>query len=450
MSDLLAIGASGVRAYQGALTTTSENIANAGVEGYAKRSARLAEVGAASGSYRSGAVNAGMGVTITGIARSADAYKTAAVRTAGTDLARTESASAWLGRIQGALTGNQLTARVTGFFTAASTLAADPTSSAARTALLESATTAAGAFSATGRALDQVAADLDSTADQGTAALNRFGAALAKVNDGLARTAPDSAAAASLADQRDQLLEQMSTLVDVTVTTDSIGRATVKLGDASGAVFVSGTSAGAVTYARDADKVTLAMFRDGVSGAVLPNGGALGGIVDGAKQVADARAALNTIAGAFTTDVNAFQARGQTLGGGAPPPKMFDIAPASVPTEFKLSLTNPDDIAAASVGGGPRDGSNLATLQASRAASGVEGRTTTLVANNAAAIEQRKLVADAQSAIRDGAVSARDSVSGVNLDTEAVDLLRFQQAYQASSKVIQVARDIFQTIIGIN
>jgi flagellar hook-associated protein 1 FlgK len=449
MSDLLSIGASGVRAYQGALTTTSENIANVGVEGYARRSTRLAEVGAASANYRYTGVESGMGVAITGTARSADAYKTAAVRTASTDLARTESGAAWLDRIQTALTGNQLATRVTGFFTAASTLAADPTSGAARTGMLESGTTVAGAFMATGRALDQVATDLDSSADQGAAALNRFGAALAKVNDGLARTGPQSAAAASLADQRDQLLERMSALVDLTVTTDAIGRATVRLGDASASVFVTGTSAGTVTYARSAGNVSFAMFRDGLASVVSPNGGALGGIADGAQRVAEARADVDAIATGFTADVNAFQARGQTLDGTTPGVAMFDTDPAS-PTEITLALSDPDGIAAAAIGGGKRDGANLATLQEARATGRFESRTTTLIANNAAAIEQRTLVADAQSAIRDGALAARDAVSGVNLDTEAVDLLRFQQAYQASSKVIQVARDIFQTIIGIN
>jgi flagellar hook-associated protein 1 FlgK len=448
MSDLLAIGASGVRTYQGALTTTSENIANVGVEGYARRSAVIAEVGAASGTYSAGTLN-GLGSRIAGTARSADALKSAAVRTAGADLARTESGSAWLDRIQTALTGNQLTTRVTSFFTSATTLAADPNSSAARTAMLESATTVAGAFQATGRALDQVAADLDATADQATAALNGFGRALAKVNDGLARVQPDSAAAASLADQRDKLLEDMAALVDVTVATDSFGRATVRLGDTSGPVFVSGVDAGAVTYARSAGNVSFALFRDGQQSAVMPNGGALGGIADGANRVADARLQLDGIATDFTTTVNAFQAGGQTLTGTAPGAPMFATDPAS-PTEITLALTDAAGIAAASVGGGTRDGSNLASLTAARTTSKVEGRTTALIAGNAAALEQRKLIADAQSAIRDGAVDARDAASGVNLDTEAVDLLRFQQAYQASSKVIQVARDIFQSIIGIN
>ena len=85
-----------------------------------------------------------------------------------------------------------------------------------------------------------------------------------------------------------------------------------------------------------------------------------------------------------------------------------------------------------------------------RTSSAVETRTTTLVAGNAAALSQRQSVATAQTAIHDSAVAARDAVSSVDLDTEAVDLLRFQQAYSAASRVIQVARDTFQSIIAIN
>ena len=71
------------------------------------------------------------------------------------------------------------------------------------------------------------------------------------------------------------------------------------------------------------------------------------------------------------------------------------------------------------------------------------------MSDNAAAIENRNTVAAAQGAILDGATTARDAATGVNLDNEAVDLLRFQQAYQASSRVIQAAKDIFQTILEI-
>ena len=68
---------------------------------------------------------------------------------------------------------------------------------------------------------------------------------------------------------------------------------------------------------------------------------------------------------------------------------------------------------------------------------------------NASALEARKTVNEAQVAIRDQALTQRDSITGVNLDEEAVDLLRFQQAYQASSRVIQVARETFQTLFEI-
>jgi flagellar hook-associated protein 1 FlgK len=52
----------------------------------------------------------------------------------------------------------------------------------------------------------------------------------------------------------------------------------------------------------------------------------------------------------------------------------------------------------------------------------------------------------AQSLVR-AAEARRQQASGVNLDEEAANLIRFQQAYQASAQVISVARNIFQTLI---
>jgi flagellar hook-associated protein 1 FlgK len=54
----------------------------------------------------------------------------------------------------------------------------------------------------------------------------------------------------------------------------------------------------------------------------------------------------------------------------------------------------------------------------------------------------------AQTTLSEQAKQNRDSLSGVNLDEEASNLLRFQQAYQASSKVITVANDIFNTLLN--
>ncbi len=55
---------------------------------------------------------------------------------------------------------------------------------------------------------------------------------------------------------------------------------------------------------------------------------------------------------------------------------------------------------------------------------------------------------DAQQVISDKAQASRDEISGVNLDEEAADMLRLQQAYQAASQLISTADNMFQTILG--
>jgi flagellar hook-associated protein 1 len=53
-----------------------------------------------------------------------------------------------------------------------------------------------------------------------------------------------------------------------------------------------------------------------------------------------------------------------------------------------------------------------------------------------------------QTAVYNQAMSAQQSVSGVNLDEEAANLVRFQQAYQASAQVISTASTIFDALLG--
>jgi flagellar hook-associated protein 1 len=448
MSDLLSIGASGVRAHQAALTTVSENIANSGVAGFSRRTVNLSEVGAVGGGLSPTNTTSGYGVVITGVSRASDMFRSASVRQAATDLAKTETGSVWLDRIQSALTGPDLSASLTSFFNAAKSVAADPSSLAPRAVMLENATAVAAGFAATGSALAQVTADLDGMADQAAANLNSLGTALAKINDAMGRTGLNTAASANLLDQRDQILEQMSALVDIDATFDAVGRATVRAGGTGGPVLVAGTDAGSVSYARNASgAVSFAVSRAGTVALIGPNGGALAGIADGAQRIADARASLNVLATQFADGVNDVQAQGRDLTG-SPGAAIFAVGTS--PTDLSVTLTDPNGIAAASVGGGTRDNTNLARLETLRTSGGFETRITSAVASNAAAIESRRTVAAAQSVIHDGAITARDAVSGVDLDTEAVDLLRFQQAYQASSRIIQVARETFQSIIGIN
>lgn len=62
---------------------------------------------------------------------------------------------------------------------------------------------------------------------------------------------------------------------------------------------------------------------------------------------------------------------------------------------------------------------------------------------------QATIAQTALQVVNDHAVEARDRVSGVSLDNEAADLIRFQQAYQASAKAMQTANTLFDSILQI-
>jgi flagellar hook-associated protein 1 FlgK len=445
MSDMLSIGASGVRAYQSALTTVSENIANAGTAGYAKRTTTIKEVAAVSGTVQ-GSVT-GLGSVASGVIRAGDDMRAAQVRTASADLAKSETGATWMTRIESALSGAQLGDQLTSFFTSANAVAADPSALAPRATMLESASNVATAFTNTGDALAAAASDLDASTDAAVATLNGLSAGLAKVNSGLGRTQPGTSASAALLDQRDQLLEQMSAISDVSVSLDGVGRATVR-GSANGPVLVQGDTAATVTYVHNGDGATSFAIH-GVDGAqaLTPNGGALAGMAEGAQRIAAARSQLDDLATSFTNGVNAVQANGLDLSGtsGAP---IFEAG--ATPTDITISLSDPRGIAAALPGGSVRDNRNLANLASLRTSGAYETGVTDMISTNGAALSARQTVTNAQSAIRDNAVASRDSASGVNIDEEAVDLMRFQQAYQASSRVIQIARETLQSILDIH
>jgi flagellar hook-associated protein 1 FlgK len=71
-----------------------------------------------------------------------------------------------------------------------------------------------------------------------------------------------------------------------------------------------------------------------------------------------------------------------------------------------------------------------------------------LVADVGSLTRQAQLGRDVQATVLGQSEAAWSGAAGVNLDEEAADLLRFQQAYQAAAQIISVADQIFQTLIG--
>ena len=63
--------------------------------------------------------------------------------------------------------------------------------------------------------------------------------------------------------------------------------------------------------------------------------------------------------------------------------------------------------------------------------------------------QSAQYAADVSGSIAANAEAARTSVSGVNLDEEAAHLLQYQQAYQASAKIVSTAQSIFDTLLQV-
>lgn len=106
--------------------------------------------------------------------------------------------------------------------------------------------------------------------------------------------------------------------------------------------------------------------------------------------------------------------------------------------------------------GGVSDSRNMALLAGLQTANTLANGTATyqgaygqLVSRMGEQTRQSGIAASAQETLRAHTRESQQSLSGVNLDEEAANLIRYQQAYQASSKVIEVASRLFETLLGV-
>ncbi|HEV2569724.1 flagellar hook-associated protein FlgK [Sphingomonas sp.] len=530
MSDLLSLGASGVRAYQLAMNVVGENIANATTKGYVRRNPVLTEASAGAGSYiLLNNLNIGQGVIAGGVGRQWDDFRAADVRTGTSEAGRTGETMVWLDRMEKLLGGTDIGGSLTRFFNAAEGIAADPTGIAPRTAMIDAAGGVAAAFTATATGLATIDADLRASAMQAVERLSGFAAGLAEANVGLAKVRAGSNEQAQLLDQRDRMIDELSALGSIHVSLDDRGVATVRINDSTGPVLVAGSATRKIGAEFNASG-TLGLVFDPVYApeAFAFRGGAIGGLAEASARVVDMRAQIATLATAVAEGVNQVQAAGIDLNGAAGA-ALFDASAgggmlavnplgarqiaaarpwtvtggasnagsaalqaatatsgsplastritvsggvltaidpvtnnvigtaaftAGTPVTIAgLSLTlsgtpaDGDSFTVAATRPGSRDNGNLAGFAALRTGARYEGQANDLFNANASALAAKKQVAEAQGVILEGALAARDAISGVNLDNEAVELMRFQQAYSASSRIIQVARDTFDSLL---
>lgn len=133
----------------------------------------------------------------------------------------------------------------------------------------------------------------------------------------------------------------------------------------------------------------------------------------------------------------------------------FLLEPTGTSAErFGVALTEASQLAAASATGSPGDATNvLSLIDLGDQQTLLDGATYFDVYTNTSsriAVQTRRAqsLAETEAALLQSAEARRSNVSGVSLEEEAANLIRYQQAYQAAAQVIATSRDVFDILVG--
>lgn len=441
-SDLFTIGSSGVKAARTALEITSQNIANAATDGYIRRSVRLSEM-AGPGSWLRVSDLSLSGVRVDGISRNADLFRQVEVRRTGGDAARASTELRGFENIEAALEQSALFPALTSFEASLQQLSSDPVNPSLRAAVLEDARTLTRTFNLAASALDTAGEGQRFEATDGVNQINLLASELGRVNLQLTRTTAGTSDQVTLLDQRDALLQRMSGFGDIAVSYAPDQTVEVRMGGGP-TPLVSGGNAAALALSANADG-TLA-FTLGADPITLSSG-KLAGHAQTLTALRDNRAALDGIADSLITAANTAQASGVALDGSTGQPLFSGSGAAGI----AVALTSGAELATAPAGAsaGSRDPANLNALRDALESAGISGQVDGLLFTVSSAVAGRRVTGEALDAIASSARIALDEQAGVDLDQEAANLVRFQQAFQASGKALQVASDIFDTLLGL-
>ncbi|WP_298335315.1 flagellar basal body rod C-terminal domain-containing protein [uncultured Erythrobacter sp.] len=449
--DLISIGQSGARAARASIELTAQNIANAANPDYVRRSLQVEEfVGSAVIDFTSS--DALSGVRVGGIVRPGSALLQTRARDSAADVARADQDIAALRDAELALERSGLFRGLVDFEASLTLLESDPTDPALRTGAVETARQLAVSFQSAQTGLASAQELTQSGVSVGVEELNGAATELARINLELVKVEPGSAAQANLFDARDAALRDISSEFSLSAEFDDRGRATVRLlsnpapAGEIGPALVDGTSANALTSTIAADG-TASFDLDGLT--FTPVSGAMAGRVSALNDLRGRADTLDAIALSTINRANDAQANGAALDG-SPGQPLFSGTNAS---DIALALTDGDQLALAPLGSPPgsRDTTNLQTLVAAIGADdGPIAATDDLLLSLSSRISGLETTREGLSIIAGSAAADLLRETGVDLDQEAAALIRLQQAFEANSRVIQVANDIFDTILGLN
>lgn len=328
MSDMLQIAQSGALAYSRALDVVADNVANANTPGYVRRTVSLSPAPSSGNGPLSTDPIGGNGVRLTSVNRAVDALQMDTLRRAEGDVAGLDAAGRWLRVTQSTLTGPASIDESYGaFIDSLAQLTTDPTDLSQRQMFLMRADALADRFQQSAAELDTLQSNLRDEARGEAASLTALAQDLATLNGQIRRAGKGSSTQASLLDQQDKILAQMSTIVAIDVRYDQLGQASVRIPDSGGPVLVDGNES---RYARIAETGAGFELRIGPKGddEIAPTGnGTLSGLSAAAQKISEAQGRLDELATRLVADFNAAHENGVDLNGDDGKPLFSILSP---------------------------------------------------------------------------------------------------------------------------
>ena len=309
----LSTASSALSVDQTEINVTGNNIANVGNANYSRE---VADVTPALEQELQPGTFIGTGVDLTGVSRQVDEALNGRLNSATSDSSAASTTENWIGQVQStlnALSGNDLSAQMSTFFTGWSNLANNPTDSGQRQVVLQNGANLASYIQGLSGQLGTLQNTVAQELPQEATAANTLATDIAGLNSQIVQAQGGTAGTANaLQDQRDADISQLSQLVNVTTSTQPNGSINVYIGSQPLVENSNsrGLSVANVTNSSNGTQVPTLVFTD-TGGTVPATSGVLGALAGAQSQITDVNTQINTITSNLISAVNQIHASGQ-------------------------------------------------------------------------------------------------------------------------------------------
>jgi len=450
-------GLSGALAAQAALATTSQNIANVMTPGYTRQGVLLSAVQP----MFSGKLSSGSGVSVDSLLRFSDDYKSMQMWRAASELGARSAAQSYLTQLEQVMGDDQsgINTGLDAFFSALNASSVDPTSSPLRQQVITAADALAQRFNSLNQLMSNQRAAVSqqrlATVDQ----INSVAAGIAALNQQIADSRGTGINPSALIDARDMKIDELSGLVDVQVVNQADGSRSVSLRGGQPLVLGSRSAKMSATYNPDGSQTLRVDFANESFTLTSNLGGQLGGLDEYESDVlVPMMESVTGMAQQLADNVNNQLAAGFAPDG-TPGQPLFDFDSTGVTGILKVRPgVVASDLAYSSDPAKPGNSDNLMLLIGLRSqpvtlpalgSVSLSDAATQLVGTLGTKSQQNQALLETAETVRNQAEESWKATSGVNSDEEAVNLIQYQQLYQANLKVVAVANELFDSTLEI-